>query len=110
MAPQVVISGAELDRIRTQVATAKVDTAKEVERNHLKHLSDERAAKWPNTISVRVTCPSLSPSRQYPNLRSSGPILRFFFFPPFPNLTFGGRRAGVRVALGTYRSPDICGG
>ena len=52
MAP-VVISGHELDRIRKQVATAKIDTAKEVERNHLKTLSDERAAQWPNTISVR---------------------------------------------------------
>lgn len=54
MAPPVVISGAELDRIRKQVATAKIDTAKEVDRNRLKQLSDERASQWLNTISVRV--------------------------------------------------------
>ena len=37
-----------------QVATAKVDTAREVERDHLKFLSDERAAQWPNTIQVAL--------------------------------------------------------
>jgi hypothetical protein len=36
------------------VATAKVDTAREVERDHLKFLSDERAAQWPNTIQVAL--------------------------------------------------------
>mmetsp|Transcript_18648 Transcript_18648/g.29845 ORF Transcript_18648/g.29845 Transcript_18648/m.29845 type:complete len:461 (+) Transcript_18648:98-1480(+) len=51
MAP-VVLAGGELDRMRRQVATAKVDTAREVERDHLKFLSDERAAQWPNTIQA----------------------------------------------------------
>ena len=41
----------------SQVQTVKVDTAKEAERNHLKTLSDERAAQWPNTISVSASDP-----------------------------------------------------
>lgn len=80
MAP-VVISGGELERMRKQVATAHIDTAQEVERNHLKHLSDERAAQWPNTISVRwclnfCLCALLTSAL----LCRAGPILRSFSF------------------------------
>mmetsp|Transcript_5625 Transcript_5625/g.14269 ORF Transcript_5625/g.14269 Transcript_5625/m.14269 type:complete len:461 (+) Transcript_5625:108-1490(+) len=52
MAPVVIFLG-ELDRIRKQVATIKIDNVKDIDRTHLKGLSDERAAQWPNTIEAQ---------------------------------------------------------
>lgn len=49
----VVLSAAELQRIKTQVLEIPPDMAKKQEREYLKKLSDERATQWPNTIEAQ---------------------------------------------------------
>lgn len=49
----VVLTTAELQRIKSQVLELPPDMAKKEEREYLKKLSEERAAQWPNTIEAQ---------------------------------------------------------
>lgn len=47
------ISTSQLNRIREQVKDKDVETSRDEQRRTLKELSDERASKWPNTLTAQ---------------------------------------------------------